>query len=139
MFLGIGETVRSAQFAWFVDIDREATRHLRSADFEALDLRAAPSLAPPNCVDAPAGFGFFRVPPDPLDQAKQVIDIDAVDDSGFGGLRLGSHHNLLLPGWWDRFAADYWSVASAACMRPPWFSVIRPDNTLPKCGCWAPG
>jgi hypothetical protein len=39
MFSRIGELVRSAQFAGFVGIDREPTRHPFSADLEALDLR----------------------------------------------------------------------------------------------------
>jgi hypothetical protein len=45
MFLRIGEPVRSAKFARFVDVDRESTRYLLSADSEALDFRTAPGLA----------------------------------------------------------------------------------------------
>src|ERR1700731_4722360 len=78
MFLRIGETVRSAQFARFVDVDREPTRHLFSADLKALDLRTAPRLALPGCGDAPARFGFCGVLPDALDQGEQIADIDAV-------------------------------------------------------------
>src|SRR5207249_1503738 len=54
MFLRIGEPVTSPQFARLIDVDREPTRHLFSADPEALDLRAAPGLTLPRRGDAPA-------------------------------------------------------------------------------------
>src|ERR1700731_835388 len=95
MFLRIGETVRSAQFARFVDVDREPTRHLFSADLKALDLRTAPRLALPGCGDAPARFGFCGVLPDALDQGKQIADIDAVDDRRLPALHFGIHERLL--------------------------------------------
>src|SRR6266699_3086190 len=91
MLLRIGELVRSAQFARFVDIDREPTRHPLSADPEALDLRSAPRLALPGRGDPPVCLAFCGVPPDTLDQRKQVVEIDAVDNGRFGGLRLGNH------------------------------------------------
>src|SRR6476660_5651823 len=58
MLLRIGETVRSTEFAGFVDVDREPTRHLFSAYFKTLDLRTALRLALPGCLDAPVRFTF---------------------------------------------------------------------------------
>jgi hypothetical protein len=85
MLLRIGETVRSAEFARFVDVDRELARHLLSAYLKTRDFRAAPRLALPCRGDVPFRLAFCRFSFDPLDQRKQVIDIDAVDDGGFGG------------------------------------------------------
>src|SRR5215469_875853 len=99
MFLRIGEPVRAAEFARLVDVDREPARHLFSADPEALDLRTAPRLALPGCGDVPVRFALCGVSPDALDQGKQVVDIDAVDDGGFGGLRLGNHDKRPLLAW----------------------------------------
>src|SRR3984893_3688317 len=138
MLLRIGEPVWSAQFARLVDVDREPTRHLFSADPEALDPRPAPRLALPSRCDPPIGLAFCGVLLDAFDQGKQVVEIDAVDDGRFNGLRLGNHDRPPLLGWWREFKLDHWSVASAAWMRVPWFSVIRLESTLPKRGCWAP-
>src|SRR6266446_345232 len=91
MLLRIGEPVRSAQFARFVDVDREPTWHPFSADPEALDLRTAPRLALPGRGDPPVCLVFCGVPPDALYQRKQVVEIDAVDDGRLGGLRLGNN------------------------------------------------
>jgi len=49
-----------------------------------------------------------------LDQGKQLLVIDAIDDGGFGDLRLGNHDRSPLLGWWQEFPPHYWSVASAA-------------------------
>jgi hypothetical protein len=98
MFLRIGEPVRSAQFARFVDIDREPARHLFSADLEAFDLRTAVGLALPSRGDAPTCLAFCGIPPDAFDQGEQIVDIDAVDDFRFGGLRLGKHDESPLLG-----------------------------------------
>src|SRR5260221_8438050 len=138
MFLRIGEPVRSAELARFVDVDRDPTWHLFSADPEALDLRTTPRLTLPGRGDPPVGLGFCGVLLDAVDQRKQVVDIDAVDDRRFDGLRLGNHDRPPLLGWWREFRLGHWSVASAAWMRWPWFSVIRLVSTLPKCACWAP-
>src|SRR3984893_7952533 len=138
MFLRIGEPVCSTQFARFIDVDREPTLHPFSADPEAFDLRTAPGLSLPGRGDPPVCLAFCGVPPDAIDQRKQIVEIDAVDDVRFGGLRLGNHDRPPLLGWWREFRLDHWSVASAAWMRWPWFSVIRLESTLPKRGCWAP-
>src|ERR1700736_3202506 len=138
VFLRIGEPVCSTQFARFIDVDREPTRHPFSADPEAFDLRTAPGLSLPGRGDPPVCLAFCGVPPDAIDQRKQIVEIEAVDDVRFGGLRLGNHDRPSLLGWWREFRLDHWSVASAAWMRWPWFSVIRLESTLPKRGCWAP-
>ena len=91
MFLRIGEAVRSSQFARFVDVDREPTRHPFSADGEALDLRPASRLALPGRGDAPLCLAFCGVSPDALDQGKQIADIDPIDERRFSGLRVGNH------------------------------------------------
>src|SRR5882724_8881743 len=91
MFLRIGETVRTSQRVRFIDVDREPTRHPFSADLKTLDLRTAPRLALPCRGDVPVRHAFCRFPPDALDQRKQVVDIDAIDDGGFGSLRLCRH------------------------------------------------
>src|SRR5262249_43760080 len=67
-----------------------------SADSEALDLRAAPRLAAPGRGDVPFCLAFCSVPPDAIDQGREVVDIDAVDDGRFGGLRLVKHDVGLL-------------------------------------------
>src|SRR6202011_1708460 len=105
MLLRIGEPVCSAQFARFVDVDREPTRHPFSADLEALDLRTAPRLALPGRGDAPVCLAFCGVPPGAFDQRKQVVKIDAVDDGRFGGLRLGNHDRPPLTRWMVRVRA----------------------------------
>src|SRR6516225_21996 len=74
---------------------REATRHPFSADYEVLDLRTAPRLALPGRGDSPVCLAFCGVPPDAVDQGKQVVDIDAVDNVRFDGLSLGNHDSLL--------------------------------------------
>src|SRR5271154_7301491 len=112
MFLRIGEPVRSSQFARFVDVDREPARHPIAADFEALDLRTASRLALPRRGDAPVCLAFGGVAPDAIDQGKQVVDIDTVDDVRLGGLRLGNHDRPPFVCWWLKFTLDYWSVAS---------------------------
>jgi hypothetical protein len=94
MFLRIGEAVGSAEFARFVDVDREPARHLLSADRKALDLRTAPRLALPDGSDAPVCHALCGVPLDALDQAKQVVDIDAIDDVRGRSLRLSTHVRL---------------------------------------------
>src|SRR5262245_37236833 len=90
-FLRIGEPVRPAHFARLVDVDRESTRHPFSADFEALDLRTALRLALPGRGDAPVRLAFCGIPPDALDQGKQIVDVDAIDDVEFGDLSFSSH------------------------------------------------
>jgi hypothetical protein len=61
------------------------------ADPEAFHLRTTPRLALP----APVCLTSGGVLPDPIDEGKQVINIDAVDDSRFGSLRFGQHGGLL--------------------------------------------
>ena len=39
----------------------------------------------------PASLAFCRLASDAVAQRKQVVDIDAIDDGGFGSLRLCSH------------------------------------------------
>src|SRR5438270_2206067 len=91
MFLRIGKTVRSSEFAGFVDVDGEPARHLFSADLITLDLCAAACLALPSRGDVPVRLAFCRCALDAVDQRKQVVDIDAVDDGGFGSLTLCTH------------------------------------------------
>src|SRR5262245_39743489 len=100
MFLRIGEPVRYTKLARFVDVDGEPARHPFSADLEALDLRPAARLTLPGRRDAPVRLACCGVPPDALDQGEQIVDIDAVDDGRFGGLRLGDHDRPPLPEWW---------------------------------------
>src|SRR6185437_7723249 len=138
MFLRIGETIRSAQLVRLVDIDREPARHPFSADPEALDLRAAARLALPGRGDAPFCLAFRGVVLDAVDQSKQIVDVDAVDDVGRESLRLRNHDRSPSLEWGNKLRLDYRSVASAALIRWPWFLVIRLDNTLPNCECWAP-
>ena len=82
------------------------------AQAKALDLRAAARSALPRRGDAPVGLASRGIPLDAFDQGEQVVDIDAVDDVRFGGLRLGNH-NWISFACWLEFALDYWSVASA--------------------------
>src|SRR5215471_4989278 len=91
VFLRIREHVRSTEFVRLVDIDGELSRHARSADSEAVDMRSAPRLALPGRCDPPLGLAFRRLVPDALDQTQQVIDIDAVDHPWFRGLSFGKH------------------------------------------------
>src|SRR5258708_32472928 len=58
VLLRIGETVRSAEFAGLVDVDREPARHLFSTDLIALDFCAAPRLALPRRGDVPVRDAF---------------------------------------------------------------------------------
>jgi hypothetical protein len=46
----------------------------------------------------PVCLAFWGVPLDAIDQGKQIVDIDAVDDFRFGGLRLGKHDESPLLG-----------------------------------------
>jgi hypothetical protein len=46
MFLRIGKPAGAAEFARFVDVDREPNVALFSADLEALDFCMAPAVAP---------------------------------------------------------------------------------------------
>src|SRR5262249_49185847 len=46
----------------------------------ALDFRTAVRLALPSRDDMPLGLALSGVPLDPLNQGKQVVNIDAVDD-----------------------------------------------------------
>src|SRR5215472_6803965 len=80
VFLRIGILVRAAELARFIDVDREAARHLIAAHAKALDLRTAVRLALPGRDDMPLGLALSGIPLDPLNQGKQVVDIDAVDD-----------------------------------------------------------
>ena len=98
MLLRIGEPVRATQFAGFVDIDRKPARHALSADLETLDLRSAPRLALPGRGNAPVGLGMRGAPLGPVDQGKQIVEIDAVDDPRFDSLGLGSHDGFPLLG-----------------------------------------
>jgi hypothetical protein len=45
------------------------------------------SLALPSRDDVPVRLAFFRFALDVVDQRKQVVNIDAVDDRLFGSLR----------------------------------------------------
>jgi hypothetical protein len=60
----------------------ELARHLLSAYLKTRDFRAAPRLALPCRGDVPFRLAFCRFSFDPLDQRKQVIDIDAVTTVG---------------------------------------------------------
>src|SRR5215467_2070394 len=63
-----------------------AARHLIAAHAEALDFRTAARLALPRRDDMPLGLALRGIPLDPLNQGKQVVDIDAVD-----GIRRNGH------------------------------------------------
>src|SRR6266403_3691961 len=71
MFLRIGEPVCSTQFARFIDVDREPTRHPFSADPEAFDLRTAPGLSLPGRGDPPVCLAFCGVSPEPSISANR--------------------------------------------------------------------
>jgi hypothetical protein len=90
MFLRIGEPVRAPQFTRFIDVDRESTRHTHTADPKVLDMCTAPRLAFPGRCYAPVCLALRGVLPDALDQGKQVVDIDAVDQYPFGEGRLAA-------------------------------------------------
>src|SRR5262249_52505023 len=132
IFLRIGEPVRSSKLARLIDIDCKPTRHPFFANREAIDFRAASRLALPRRRDTPFGHAICRVAPDALGQCKQVVDIDAVHDSGFNSLGLSRHDRTSVVAVGSEFRADYWSVASAAWMRRPWSLVIKLESTLPK-------
>src|SRR5712675_1802050 len=91
MVLRIGETVRSAEFTGLVDVDREPAWYLFSADLITLDFGAAPRLALPGRGDVPVRLAFCRFALNAVDQRKEVVDIDAIDDGWFGSLRLCRH------------------------------------------------
>src|SRR6185503_12979961 len=91
MFLRIGEPVAPAELQRLVDVDGESARHAFAADVESLDLRAAARLALPARRDAPVRLAFCGIPLDGIDERKKIIDIDAVDYLGNGGLGLSDH------------------------------------------------
>src|SRR5262249_55675724 len=72
--LRFGKWFRPAYSARSFDVDRERTRPPFSADSKVLDLRTAPRLALPGRGDPPVCFAFCGVPPDAVDQGKQVVD-----------------------------------------------------------------
>ncbi len=73
--------ILAAEFQRLVDIDREPTRHIDTADRETLDLRARmravlPGTRHPPVRHALSGFGF-----DALDQPTHRVGVDAIDDT----------------------------------------------------------
>jgi hypothetical protein len=91
MFLRISETVRAAQFAGFVDVNREPARYTFSADLKTIDLGTAPRLTLPGRGNPPICFTFCDVTLDAIEQGEQFVDIDTIDDFRFCDLRLSSH------------------------------------------------
>src|SRR5262245_61878348 len=98
VFLGVGEGVAAAQFAGFVDVKREAARYLFAAYLEARDLGTASGLALPGRGDTPVGFALGCVLLDTGAQCHEIIDVDAVDDSGLGRCYGGVHDTSPVPG-----------------------------------------
>jgi hypothetical protein len=66
--------IRSAKFARLVDLDRKLARYPRSADLEAVDVRATPRLALPERGDVPMCLALGGATSGALYQRKQGID-----------------------------------------------------------------
>ena len=112
MFLRIGELVRSANFARFVDVDREPASNPFAADLKAIHLRTAPRLALPGRGSTPVGLGICGVALDVLDQGKQVVTLMPLTTVGSAIFCWATMMGLLCLGAFNTLG--YWSVASAA-------------------------
>src|SRR5215471_7800876 len=138
VFLGVGEGVAATQFIGFVDVEREPARDLCAADREARDVGTAPGLTLPGRGDTPGGLALRGVLLDTGEQCHEIIDVDTVDDVGFGSCYRGVHDTSPLPSDGEGPRRIYCKVASAAWMRCPWSAVIKLESTFLNIGCAAP-